>query len=217
MSITRAEIKYEIWTRLNKTATSPGFYTSDKLDAVIRECLDYITTEMMLADEGWVHKIDYFDTVANQVTVPVPPHMSMISEVRYLVGNIYTPLQYDQQWGEAQWSGASGVVQFPSRYKIVDNMLYFNPALGVGGPQYLQVEYMAYPPKMRKDSDVVPSQFDRTMFWYTIYRSCNLLAGQVQQTQDDWVQHEAMWGQRMRDLIGMRTRQAIPIRDFDGF
>lgn len=216
MSITRGELKYQIWLRLNKSATTKGFYTDEKVNSVIQECLDYINTEQFLADEGFTHKLDHLDVEANQVTIPIRPHWAMILEVRYLIGTTYVPLTYDQQWGAAQSSPTSGVVQSPASYKIVDNMFYFNPAIGVGGTNYLQVEYMAYPPKVKKDSDYLPTQFDRCMYWFTIYHSCELLAGQVKSSVEDWPQQTQKWYQKLIDLIGMRTRQAVPIVEFTG-
>jgi len=214
--ITRSQIKYEIYTRLNKTAATKGFYSDEKANSAIQEAIDYIATKCFLADEGWNHKLLYFDTQANMVSLPIPADMIMIHEVRYLVGNVYIPLTYDQQFGEAQWAGQSGVIQFPSRYKLIDNQIYFNPALSVGGPQYLQIEFTNYPRRLQKDSDFVESQFDRSMYWFCVYHSMVILTTGVQMNTD-WPAQEGKWLQAMTDVINMRTRQAIPIRDFDGF
>lgn len=217
MGVTRGQIKNDIYLRLNKSATTRGFYTDDKANSVVQESLDYLTTEMMLEDEGFVHKLDYVTVPANCVTVPMRAHWAMINEVRYLNGNTYAPLGYDQKFGAATWSEASGVVQSPSTYSIIDNMFYFTPAIGVGGTDYLQVEYMAYPPAIRKDGDVLGAQFDRCMYWFTVYHSCVLLTGQVQQSGTDWPTQRDVWYARAKDLISMRTRECVPIRDFAGY
>lgn len=216
--ITRSQIKYEILTRLNKSAANPGFYTDAKMDSVIQEAVDFLTAESMLADEGFTHKLEQLTTTSGMVSLAIPFDMAMLLEVSYLVGDIYAPMTYDQQWGQAQWASSSGAVQqYPARYKLVDNMLYFNPPLGQGGQNYLQIEFMAYPRRMMKDSDVLPGQFDRCMFYYIIYRACNLLAGQVQQTVDDWQQNEALWYAKALQMINLRTRQVIPVRAFEGY
>lgn len=213
--ITRSQIKYEIWTRLNKTAATKGFYADAKVNSVVQESIDFVATEMFLADEGWNHKMVLMDTVTNQVAVPVPPDMAMIAEVRYLVGSCYIPLQYDQQFGEAQWGSTAGVVQFPSKWRLVDNNIYFNPALSIGGKGYLQVEYNSYPRRLQKDSDFLESQFDRSMFWWIVYHSCVVLTASVKMSTD-WPAQESLWYNKMVAIIGMRNRQVIPIRDFDG-
>lgn len=215
--ITRAAIKYDVWTRLNKSPANPGFYTSEKVNSTIQEAIDFLSAESMLADEGYTHKIETLDTVSGMVSLAIPFDMAMILEVRYLISNVFYPMSYDQQYGQLQWSSGSGVVQqYPGSYKLVDNNFYFNPPLGVGGPDYLQVEFMAYPRRFAKDSDVLPGQFDRAMYWFIVYKTCNLLAGQVQQSIDDWQQNENLWYQKALMMISMRTRQTIPIRDFDG-
>lgn len=215
MSVTRASIKFEILTRLNKSAAYKGFYTDQKLNSVIQECLDYISTEMFLADEGWNHKIDFVDTTAGQVALPVLPHWAMIADVRYLLGDTYEPMTYDQAQTAAQVGPTSGLTNFPSTYRIVDNQLYFNPPIAVGGAKYLQVEYFAYPRRLQKDSDFLDSQFDRSMFWAIIYMSCAKLPGQMEQATQLSADADG-WMQRMRDIIAMRTRQSIPIQNFEG-
>ena len=216
MSITRGEIKYEVLLRLQKSAVTKGFYTDSKINSVIQEAQDYVATEMFLADEGWNHKLGYLDVPANSVSIPLPADMAMIAQVRYLIANTYVPLTYDQEWDSAQWGGASGIVQAPSSYRLVDNNLYFNPAIGAGGANYLQIEYFAYPRRLANDKDFIESSFDRSMVWFIVYHSCNMLAGQLQQTISDWDKQEQKWLGRMKDIISMRTRQCVPIGEFEG-
>jgi hypothetical protein len=151
------------------------------------------------------------------VSLAIPADVAMVIELRYLINNILVPMTYDQQFGQLQWATSSGVVQqYPGSYRIVDNNFYFNPPLGQGGPNNAQLEYMAYPRRFTKDADVLPQQFDRAMYWFTVYKSCNLLAGQVQQTVDDWQQNESLWYGKSLQMISMRTRQVIPVREFGG-
>lgn len=215
--IDRAQIMNDIWQRLNKSPVNPGFYTPDKVRSVIQECVDFVSAEMMLADEGFAHKLGHLSPAANTVSIAIPFDYAMILEVRYLIGNIYRPMSYDQQWGDIKWASGSGAVQqYPARYKLIDNMFYFNPPIGVGGLKYLEIEYAAYPRRLQLDSDALPAQFDRAMYWFIVYKSCNVLAGLFQQTVDDWQTNENLWGQKMIMMINLRTRQSIPIKEFEG-
>ncbi len=216
LSFTRGQLKFDILSRLQKSSLTKGYYTDDKINSVIRESQDYIATEMFLADEGWMHKIDIVDTPSSMVTYPFPSHWAMIAEVRYLVGNVFVPMDYDQEQGQSQWSGSSGVVQSPSRYRIVDNQLYFNPAIGPGGAQTMMVEYFAYPRRLASDNDFLESEFDNCMYWFMVYECARMLAGQLQQSNDNWGTERDKWYNRMLAIINMRTRQCIPVRDFDG-
>lgn len=214
--ITRAQITYEIWQRLNKTPQTPGFFTQDKVNTIIQEGLDFLGSEQMLADEGFNKQLEYLPAAAGAVSINIPFDMAMLCEVSYLVGDIYMPLTYDSDFGKPQWAGSSTVQPYPCTYKIINNNLYFNPPIGVGGPKVLQIQFNAYPPRLTKDSSVIPAQFDRAMLWYLVYSSCNSLSGLMQQTVDDWQRQEAKWYQKAIQMIGMRTRQVIAIQDFTG-
>lgn len=217
MGITRGAIKFEILTRLQKTARTKGYYTDPKMNSAIAEAMDYVATEMMLADEGWNHKIDYVDVPSGTVAIPMKSHWSMIAEVRFLSGDAYSPLGYDQNYGGTESSPASGETQsWPGSYRIIDNQLYFNPAINAGGDRFIQVEYFCYPSKLLSDNDTVDPSIDRAMFWFIVYHSVAMLGGQVEQTNDSLQAQEAKWLGRIRDIISMRTRQVIPVRDFEG-
>lgn len=215
MAITRAKVKYEIWTRLNKTPSTPGFYTDAKLTSAIEESMDFVATEQMLADEGWRHKLDYLSPAPGAVSIAIPADASQILELRYLVGNVYVPMTYNQAWQEARWAGSSGVVQSPDSYSIMDNNFYFSPPIGVGGLNYLQLEFLAYPRRIREDSEALPNEFDRATFWFLVYQSCSILDTQLTQTVN-WSDLANTWYNRIVAMINMRTRQSIPIRNFEG-
>jgi len=216
MSFTRAAMKNDIAIQLNKTSVTRGFYTDDKMNSAISQAVDFVATKMFIEDEGWNHKSDYMNTPAACTTIDIPPHMAMIMEVRYLIGNTYLPLAYSQEYGSTQWSDASGMVQFPNTYRIVDNAFYFNPALGVGGPNYLQVEYVAYPKRFLKDTDMVDAQFDRAMYWFMMYWSCSVLVSGVQQFQIPWAQIQDKWEFTVTQIVAKRNQQSVAIADFEG-
>ncbi len=213
----RAMVKFEIYQRLNKSPVTPGFYTADKVNSAVQEAIDLVAAEMFEADEGFLKKIDFVDIAANAVTIPIPSHMAMIEEVRYLVGNVYVPLMYDSQWQVPQWSITSGATQLPASYKVVDNKFYFSPALGVGGTDYLQIEYQCYPSILRSDSQKLDPQFDRTMIYYIIYRAASILASAMGQTNKSWQYEEALWRQKMVNIVAKRNSGTSYIKDFSGY
>ncbi len=202
---------------MNKSPATPGFYTEAKVNSAIQEAIDYVSAWMFEADQGFLKKMDFLDVSANAITIPIPPHMAIIEQVRYLTGNVYVPLDYDSQWAVPQWSVSSGATQLPATYMIVDNKFFFTPALGVGGTQYLQVEYQAYPSILRSDSQHIDPQFDRSMLYFAIYRACSILASAMGQKVKDWADEEAMWGQKMVNIVNKRNAQSTAIRDFAGY
>ncbi len=214
---TRSDISYQVYQRLNKSPLTPGFYTEEKVVGAIQEALDYVATKLMAADQGFLKKIDYLDVQANQITIPVPPHMDMIEEVRYLVGSVYIPLAYDSQWKVPQWSVQSGATNLPGSYRLVDNKFYFNPPLGVGGTDYLQVEYQSYPSILRAPGQYIDPQFDRAMVYYITYRACSVLASSLGQNDKSWVVEEKLWLDAMQKILQNRNKQPQPIKDFCGY
>lgn len=213
----RAQLSYQVYQRLNKSSATPGFYTEEKVNGALQEAMDYVATKLMVADQGFLKKIDYLDVSPNQITIPIPPHMDMIEEVRYLVGNVYIPLLYDSQWKIPQWSVNSGATSLPSSYRVVDNQFYFNPPLGVGGPNYIQVEYQRYPSIMRNDTQQIDPQFDRSMIYYLTYRACSILSSAMGQQQKPWLVEEGLWLDAMQRIIQNRNKQPAPIKDFAGY
>ncbi len=214
---TRAYLAYQVYQRLNKSPLTPGFYTEEKVNGALQEAMDFVATKMMMADQGFLKKIGYLDVAANQITIPVPPFMDLIEEVRYLVGNVYIPLEYDSQWKVPQWSVTSGATNLPASYRLVDNQFYFNPPLGVGGTNFLQIEYQRYPSIMRGDTEQIDPQFDRAMIYYLTYRACSILASAMGQVDKSWRVEEQLWFDAMTLIIQKRNKQPQPIRDFQGY
>lgn len=213
----RATVKYEMYQVLNKSPATPGFYTGAKVNSAIQQAIDLVAAEMFEADEGFLKKLGYIDIPANAATVPIPPHMCMIEELRYLVGNVYIPLAYDSQWQAPQWSITSGATQLPATYKIIDNKFFFSPALGVGGSNYLQVEYQSYPSIIRSDSQKMDPQFDRAMFWYIVYRSCSIVSSAMGNARKAWAVEEGLWQQKMINLVAKRTSGTTTMGEFAGY
>lgn len=216
MSISRGEVKGQILRILQKDGSYTGFYTDEKLNDAIQDCIDHIAVEMFFAGDGWLRKIAYLDSQAGASTIDLPPYIAVIDEVRYLVGNRYIPLQYDDATLAAQFAADAGVSQYPSRYRIVDQKIYFNPALGVGGTNYLQIEYAAYPATMVADGQLMPAEFDRSIVNYIKWRSASLLASSVGKQVKEWDDYEKEWKKNAINIINKRTRSPIYFRDFPG-
>lgn len=216
MSISRGEVKGQILRVLQKDGSYQGFYTDEKLNDAIQDCIDYISVEMFMAGDGWLRKIVTLDSAPNSCTVDLPAFVSVIDEVRYLVGNSYIPLTYDDASLSSQSNPVSGVTQFPSRYRIVDQKIYFNPAPGVGGKDFLQIEYCTYPQILVADGQLLPNEFDRCMVHFIKWRSASLLASSVGKYQKEWGEYESEWKERMVMIVNKRTKSPIFIRDFSG-
>ncbi len=216
MSVTRGEISSSILRVLQKDSAYQGFYTPEKIADAIQDCVDYIATFMFMAGEGWLRRIEYLDTFPGKSNVPIPPHIGIIDEVRFLVGNRYIPLTFDDATMSAQFGDAAGLSQFPSRYRIIDNNFYFNPTPAETGPKTIQLECACFPQRLVSDSQVLNPQFNVGMTNFIKWRAASQLAASVGKAAPEWVRMEIEWKQAVMSLIDKRNRTPVFIREFGG-
>lgn len=214
--ITKGQIKAKVLRLLNRSAKYKGAYTDEKLDDAIEDCMDYISTIQALANEGWNTRFKMFTTVDSQYSVEIPPDWMLINQVRYKVGDSYIPLVYDQNRMGSQSAGDSGNTQFPSRYSVKDNQIFFNPPLGEGGTDFLQVEYAYYPSVVKNDLDTIGVQFDKAMQHFIKFRAASYLAATVSKPIKEWSGMENQWYNQIVSIVHRRNNVQQTIREFDG-
>lgn len=216
MALSRGELKGKILRMFHKTPQNPGPYSDGKLNDAVEEALDYVATEMFLADEGWQKKLRYFTTTAGTNKVDIPPDIGMINSVRYRVGDDYVPLDYAPSGDLARPAKDSGARQTASHYEIVDNAIVFRPALSDGGTDFLEIEHMAYPRKMKRDEETIEPHFDACMLHFVKYKAASILASTVEKFTRTWAAEEAQWYQKMIDIVNKRNSRSMPIREYEG-
>lgn len=216
MTTTRGELKGQILRIVQKDGGYQGFYTDEKLNDAIQDCFDHIAIEMIRAGWGWVTKIEVMDNASGQVAVALKPYMTVIQEVRYKIANRFVPMTYDDATETSQFTVESGVVQWPTRYRIVDGMLYFNPPPAEGGTGFIQVEYQTYPQALVGDTQNLPPEFDRCMVNYVKWRSASQLSASVGKAMPEWARSEGEWKQNMLDIVNKRIKAPIYYREFSG-
>jgi hypothetical protein len=215
--ISRGQVKFDMLTILNKSATNKGFYTDDRLNMGIREAFSAISTECFLAGEGWLNNIRCLTTASGMVSLDIPSDIAFIDQVRYLVGNDYLPMRYDTMKEQAQVQPGTGTNYAPASYRILNNAFWFNPALSEGGTDYLQIEYTSFPKRLQNDQDFLPQgQFSQAMYWFLVYRACTVCVQTVGKAVPEWSDKEGYWYDRMVQVISKRNKQVTYVRDFDG-
>jgi hypothetical protein len=215
MTIASATLMTAVWEILQKNSTYTGFFTSAKVLAACQESVDYVAAQMMMATGGgWLDKIAYITTATGGTVYTLPTDCGIIRELRYLVANQYVPLAYDQAYETRQFPTAAGVTQYPSRYRLHGYDIYFNPALGVGGTNYLQVEYLAYPADLTLGGNL--PWFDKAMFHYCKYHSASVLAASVGKGAREWEKFEELWFARMLEIVNKRVNAPQYIAEFEG-
>ncbi len=217
MSRTLGALEGQVLGILQKTPGYQGFYTPEKVKDAVNECFDYVAARMADAATGcWLDEVRHYDTVTNQALVPLQDDIVMIKVARYLTGNVYTPIIYDEARESAVYVGSSGVTQYPSRYRLLNDSIYFNPPLGVAGPQYLQLEVCALPQQMITDGQIIPAKFNRALQHYIKYRSASVLASAVGKFNKEWAQFEGEWFDVMLKMLDKKVNSPAYVRDFEG-
>lgn len=212
----RGQIKNEVLERLQKSATTKGMYTDEKLDAAVRECLAYIAANCFLEGQGWRTQIRHLDVPANAVAIPVPADVAMISDVRYLCGNVYIPLTYDARFGLSVPGDGLPAIQYPTSYKIVDNCFYFNPAIAGPLPKGIELEFTSFVDRIRNDAQFLPPEFNEAMYYWTIYETMSIVTNVVGKYSKEWGSQWNRWHDLMLNIISRRNLQSGAIREFRG-
>ncbi len=217
MSVTYGELESDILELLQKSPGYSGFYTERKLRMAVQDCFDYVASHMFDSiTGGWVDSIVYLDTTSNQAKVELPGDFAMISTVRYLVNSLYVPLTYDKEKENIHTKPGDGISQYPSRYKLLGNYLYFNPPLQVGGTEYLQVEGCRFPAKYTDKQDLIPSQFNAAFRHFIKYRSASILYASRHNGAKPWAHLEAQWYREIVKIIDKRVNTKMKIKEFEG-
>jgi hypothetical protein len=217
MAVTLNDIKSEVLLLLQKSQNYQGFFSDDKIYSAIRESYDYLQTHLLDAAGGlWQTNVVYFDTVSNQTDQAIPDYVIMIKEIRYKIINQYIPLYYDARYETREFSADSGVTQFPNRYGILNNKIHFNPAIGVGGPQYLMLEYFGLTTDVSSLDSSLQSYCHRIFQHYIKYRSASILASSIGKFNKEWERLENEWYDAMLKSANKRIMSTNYVKDFEG-
>lgn len=222
MAITVAALNTAVLELLQKSSTYSGFYTSTKVLLAINEACDYIAVNQMLAPGGgWLDKIAYVNTLANAYQIdlatclPAPiTDMAMIRAVRYKVSNQYMDVAYDQAYETKQFETTSGITQYPTRYRLLGNVIYFNPPLADGGTSYLQLEYLAYPADVAGGGNL--PFIDKCFFHYCKYHAAAVLVSSMGKPNKEWGDLWQMWFDKMLEMVHRRVNGPSYIKEFEG-
>lgn len=214
--ITYGELEGRVLRLLNKTPRNRGFFTEEKCRDAILEALDFVATEMFMVGNGWQGKRQFLPVAqANTLSIDLPPHMSMIEKVWYLVGDNYIELPYDDGSARQVQPADGTFTAYTSTYKLIDNAFYFTPALPDAAEKGLMVDYVSYP-GIDDELTPLPAHYDNAMQHFVKYKAATILCtsfGQAGVTVT-WAQQEGQWYDKVVQIIGKRNLQTTSVREF---
>ena len=215
VALSLASLRTRVLNILQKQASYSGFYTPEKCNQAINECMDYIASRMMHEmGNGWMQSLDYITTVAATESYALPAGTALVREVRYLVGATYVPLTPVEATDEAWIAPAGGSQMVPSRYELIGGNIVFNPAPSVVGTNYVQLKVTKFPTELTADGDTLVTQFSRALEGYLVYRAASLLVMGVGNPSPEWQRIESEWYGVMEQMITGRIKKPKFIKGF---
>jgi hypothetical protein len=109
----------------------------------------------------------------------------------------------------------SGLVQYPSRYRILNGQIFFNPTLAVGGTASLMLEYCAYPDDV-SGSDDIPQNLHKAFQHFVKYRTASACAASIGKFNKEWQDQADEWKDIMMRLVNKRINSNATIKEFMG-
>jgi hypothetical protein len=213
MAVALSTLEANVLQLLSKQNTYQGFYSDDQIKFAVNDSLDYVYANMMFNGEGWLTTIGTLDTVADTATVALPTDTVVIHQVRYLHGDVFVPLQYDDDFDRYQYSGDQETV-YPTTYRLVGTDIYFNPIPSVVGTDHVQIEYSTFPVELDMDADLASAQITRGLQRFVTYRAASICLTTTDRANSPWKEYEIQWWQYLQDLLSKRIRAPQPIKDF---
>jgi len=213
MAVALSTLETNVLQLLSKENSYQGFYSDDQIKFAVNDSLDYVYANMMFNGEGWLNTIANLDSVAGSNNVALPAGAVVIHQVRYLHGNVYVPLQYDDDFDRYQYTGTENTV-YPSTYRLVGDNIYFNPIPSAVGTGYVQLEYSAFPAELADPADQTSAQITRGLQRFVTYRASSICLTTTDRAQSPWKEYEIQWWQYLQDILSKRIRAPQPVKDF---
>lgn len=189
---------------LQKDASYQGFYTDDKVDRAIEDSIDWLASEMMLVDQGWMNNISYITTASGEGQWSLTgTNFNIVNVVRFLVGDTYVVIPYNDGKQQNNYQSNQSVA-FPGSWRLVGTNLYINPPPANYGTDQIQIEGTEYPTYFTASGDLAP-QFDRGMYQFIKYHGSSLLANQIGKKDPEWEKKYMEWKDKIQKMINARN------------
>lgn len=204
---------------LGKAPTAYGYYTPDKVNAMIQDSLDFIAHKMMKISNGWLTHLSYADITANSPYVDLPNGMAILNFVKIKPSDgsaVYTPLSFNENaFGASAVESVGSAVPY---YRFSAGRLYLEPVPTVSVANGLMFDGVFYPSRLLQDGDEIDGDMNNMAFinyakWRAASQLFSLTAGDAK--LPPWQASEVEWKQSVMELISRRFREPTVIRSID--
>lgn len=217
MALTLEEMRNKVLLVLKKDPSKPGAYSNARLDEAINEAIDFVTSKMMIAGEGFTNKIVFLDSVANQREIDLPLGVVLINQVHYKDGEAFIPLTPSEGRGQIVTSAGSEKGQtYPNTYAVIDNKLFFDPPFGSSETGKIRMEGTFFPDSLVDTTDLLPQSMSRSAEHFIKYNAASVISSWSRNYNPPWSSIEARWYMSLETEINKRNNGLKFVRSFEG-
>lgn len=218
---TLTQLRDSIYEILSRSATTYGLLTPTKVDAMINDSFDYISSIMMEINGGWLRQRSYINVVGGTASYSLPSGTAVVNflKIKSSASDDYVPLAYNENWDGVTLNPLSNVGNIiPFRWSFVNNQVFLEPTPVDTVAQGILVDAVFFPAVLTQNSDPVTGDMDNRIFvQYAKWRSASQLWYLTTDAPPPWEKTEMEWRSRCQKQISRRFREPTPIRDFDRY
>jgi hypothetical protein len=215
VTTSRGEIKAFVLELLQKTAGYQGMFTETKANHAVAESMDYVASRLFTSGNGWMKRVVFLPTTANDANVILPDDVSVIDSLRFKSSGNYVPIEY-YSGEKAPYTADGSNITTPSSYRFAQNRLLFNPPPDATDAEGVMLEYSAYPNTLVSDGSLIDPGFDKSMVWFLKYRAARILWKMAStETRFPFEEEYRDWEERVMAICHNRIRNPAYVEDFD--
>lgn len=213
MPISRGELQSQIYEILSKSPTAFGLLTPTKVNAMIQDSLDYISTKMMKLGGAWLTRVTFANITANSNYVDLPAGLAIINFVkRKNAAGDYVPINFDENAiGVSVQNTVTSTTL--SSYRFSSGKLYLEPLPKEPLTAGLMFDGVFYPDRLVNDGSEIAGDLDNFAFInYAKWRAASQLHSLTTREPPPWSTSEMEWKQASLEIIARRFREPTTIR-----
>lgn len=214
---TRQQMREAIYEILQRSEESYGLLSPTKVNDLIQDSFDYLSSLAMNTASYWLVKTVKLDVVAEQELINLPRDVALILEVKKQdIGSNYFSLPYYENSGTVV-DGSSSDSKY---YSIVNNSIRLSPKPRSGKTDGIMLFYQAFPGELLSDSQQIDDRMNAKPFlqfvkWRTVVVLYSLLNDGARTTPfDRWL---AEWEFQVQTLISKRIAKPGTIQSFTDY
>ena len=213
---TRAQIRSQIYSILQKDETAYGLLTPTKVNDAIQDSFDFLSTKAMKLGGGWLTSVVYCDITAESPYVDLPTGLAMVNfiKIKDSGADLYTPLQFNENWDGVTRLESESTSAYRPSYRFSSNRIYLEPTPASDIEDGILIDGVFFPEEASDSTPVSGDMNNKCFLQFVKWRAasiCYSLAnnGEQNPTIEKWLME---WKQACLEFIARRKRVPTTIK-----